>query len=267
MSLAQPFFREQGSGPMVVCLHSNASSSSQWRSLADLLQERFRVIAVDGYDAGKSPPWPSSAPLRLEDEVRLLAPVLQGAGDRFHLVGHSYGGAVAIKAALMFPERVASVVTYEPTLFWLLSGSDPLRSPVEGIWRAATEGAAAVDRGDNAAGARRFIDFWMGSGSFDAMPPARQAAVASSVSTVRRWRDTLTQETTPLSALAALAMPVLCMYGEDSPESSLSVVRVLRETLPNVTMAPQAAMGHMGPITHPERVNTQIAQFLDLHRT
>jgi pimeloyl-ACP methyl ester carboxylesterase len=267
MSSAEPFFREQGSGPALVCLHSNASSSSQWRSLADLLQDRFRVIAVDGYDAGKSPPWPSSEPLRLEDEVRLLAPVLQRAGDRFHLVGHSYGGAVAVKAALMFPQRVASMVVYEPTMFWLLAGADPLRSPVQGIWRAASEGADAVDRGDNAAGARRFIDFWMGSGSFDAMPPARQAAVASSVSKVRRWRDTLTQETTPLSALAALAMPVLCMYGEDSPESSLSVVRVLRETLPNVTMAPQAAMGHMGPITHPERVNTQIAQFLDLHRT
>jgi pimeloyl-ACP methyl ester carboxylesterase len=266
MKAAEPFFREQGSGPVVVCLHSNASSSSQWRSLADLLQDRFRVIAVDGYDAGKSPPWPSPGPLRLEDEVRLLAPVLQGVGDRFHLVGHSYGGAVAVKTALMFPERVASVVIYEPTLFWLLAGTDPLRSPVQGIWRAATEGADAVDRGDNAAGARRFIDFWMGSGAFDAVPPARQTAVASSVRNLRRWRDTLTRETTPLSAFGALATPVLCMYGEDSPESSLSVVRVLRETLPNVTMAPQPGMGHMGPITHPERVNSQVAQFLDLHR-
>lgn len=266
MDPVTPYFREQGSGEAVVCLHSNASSSSQWRLLSELLADRFHVIAVDGYDAGKSPPWPSPEPLRLEDEVNLLAPVLERAGERFHLVGHSYGGAIAIKTALKFPARVASVVIYEPTLFWLLSGADPLRSPVQGIWRAASDGADAVDRGDNAAGARRFIDFWMGSGAFDAMPPARQAAVASSASNLRRWRDTLTCETTPVSALASLTMPVLCMYGEDSPESSLSVVRVLRETLPNLTPAPQPGLGHMGPITHPERVNPRIGEFLDRNR-
>lgn len=263
MDLPTPFFREQGSGDGVVCLHSNASSSSQWRSLSELLADRFRVIAVDGYDAGKSPPWPSPEPLRLEDEARLLAPALQRAGDRFHLVGHSYGAAVAIRTALMYPARVASVVVYEPTLFCLVAGAEPQHSPAQGIWRAATAAADAVDRGDTAAGARHFIDFWMGSGAFDAMPPARQAAVAGSVRHVRRWRDTLTHEIMPLTALRSLAMPVLCMAGEDSPESSLSVVGVLRQTLPNMALAPQAGMGHMGPITHAERVNAQIAEFLD----
>jgi pimeloyl-ACP methyl ester carboxylesterase len=263
MDLVTPFFREQGSGPGVVCLHSNASSSSQWRSLSDSLAGRFHVIAVDGYDAGKSPAWPPAEPLRLEDEARLLSPALERAGERFHLVGHSYGAAVAIRTALMYPARVASVVVYEPTLFCLVADADPLNSPAQGIWRAATDAAEAVDRGDAAAGGRRFIDFWMGDGAFDAMPAARQGATASSVRHVRRWRDTLTHEVMPLSALRSLAMPVLCMAGEDSPESSLSVVRVLRDTLPDITLAPQAGMGHMGPITHAERVNAQIAGFLD----
>jgi pimeloyl-ACP methyl ester carboxylesterase len=263
MQPVTPFYREQGSGEAVVCLHSNASSSSQWRALADLLADRFHVIAVDGYDAGNSPPWPSEDPLRLEDEVRLLAPALECAGDRFHLVGHSYGAAIAIRAALTYGARVASVVVYEPTLFCLVAGADPLHSPAEGIWRAATEAAEAVDRGDEIACARRFIDFWMAPGAFDAMPPARQAAVAAAVRKVRRWRDTLTQDSMRLSALRSLTMPVLCLHGEDSPESSLSVVRVLAETLPDLRLAPQAGMGHMGPITHTQRVNSQIADFLD----
>lgn len=43
-----PFIREAGFGPAcVVCLHSNASSSAQWRGLMDRLSDRFRVIAVD----------------------------------------------------------------------------------------------------------------------------------------------------------------------------------------------------------------------------
>jgi pimeloyl-ACP methyl ester carboxylesterase len=177
-------------------------------------------------------------------------------------VGHSYGAAVAMKAAVMYSQRVRSVVVYEPTLFHLVVKGDPQDSPAEGIWRAASEAVDAVERGDSNAGAKRFIDFWMGSGAWASMPPARQAAVAGSIRNVKGWRDALFKETVPRSAFAALAVPVLCMVGENSPESSLSVARVLLQTLPRVTFAPQRGLGHMGPMTHPELVNAQIAKFL-----
>lgn len=257
-----PFIREQGDGTAVVCLHSNASSSSQWRSLSEALSPHFRVIAVDGWGAGKSPQWPSPGYPTLDDEVRLLGAALERAGDSFHLVGHSYGGAVAVKAALTYPSRVRSLALYEPTLFHLVTREDPLQSPAEGIWRAASAAADAVDAGDPAAAARHFIDFWMGEGSFDAMPPMRQAAVAASVRNVKGWRDALFERSFAHDALATLDMPVLCMWGERSPLSSLSVAAVLRENLKNVAPAPQAGLGHMGPITHPERVNEQVAGFL-----
>src|SRR5215470_12714439 len=59
MTIAEPFFREVGDGPGVVCLHANASTLGQWRGLMDLLAPRFRVFAPDSYDSGKSPHWPS----------------------------------------------------------------------------------------------------------------------------------------------------------------------------------------------------------------
>jgi hypothetical protein len=70
--LTEPFFREAGSGPGVVCIHSNASTSGQWRGLMDRLAPRFRVFAPDSYDAGKSPQWPSDRVIRLRDEVGLI---------------------------------------------------------------------------------------------------------------------------------------------------------------------------------------------------
>ena len=263
METAIPFFREQGTGAGVVCLHSNASSSGQWRTLTDLLSNRFTVIAVDGYGAGKSPQWPVGPALRLEDEVRLLDPALQRAGDRFHLVGHSYGAAVAVKTALMQPQRVRSLVLYEPTLFHLVAGADPLVSPAQGIWRAATDAAAAVDHGDLDAAAERFIDFWMGAGSWQGTPAVRQAGIAGATANVRTWRDTLFNETFAPSALATLDLPVLLLTGERSPESSLSVARILEGLLPKVTVVALEGIGHMGPITHPEVVNRRIADFLD----
>jgi pimeloyl-ACP methyl ester carboxylesterase len=60
MNRPLPFVREFGAGGVdVVCLHSNASSSSQWRALGETLAARFHVVAVDGYDAGKSPNGPA----------------------------------------------------------------------------------------------------------------------------------------------------------------------------------------------------------------
>lgn len=265
MTPLRPFVRDQGRGVPVVCLHSNASNSSQWRALGDALSGRHRVVAVDGYGAGKSPEWPHERLLRLDDEARLVEAVLPDGGEPFHLIGHSYGGAVAMKLATLYPQRLRSIVIYEPTLFHLVAGAEPLRSPAEGIWRVACDAAQAIERGDSAAAAERFIDFWMGRGSWAAMPEPRKAAVAGSMRNVGRWRDTLFGETAPVSAFASLDVPVLCLWGEASPASALAVVRALTGTLPRVTSAPQRGLGHMGPITHPETVNAQIAAFLARH--
>ena len=103
-----PYFREAGSGTPVVCIHSSASSSGQWRALMERLADRFRVIAVDLYGAGKTAAWPQDHPMHLDDELRLLSSVFRAAGDRFHLIGHSFGAAIALKAALADRDRLLS---------------------------------------------------------------------------------------------------------------------------------------------------------------
>src|SRR5688572_18189013 len=103
--LAAPFFVESGSGPGVVCLHANASTSSQWRGLMTSLEPTFHVLAADLFGAGKSPPWPTHRQVMLKHEAALLEPVFARAGDPFSLVAHSYGAAVALIAAVSRPAR------------------------------------------------------------------------------------------------------------------------------------------------------------------
>jgi pimeloyl-ACP methyl ester carboxylesterase len=91
MRQLEPFFREAGSGPGVVCIHANASTSGQWRGLMELLAPKFHVLAPDSYDSGKSPHWDSDRIIHLRDEVALIDPVLARAGSPLALVGHSYG--------------------------------------------------------------------------------------------------------------------------------------------------------------------------------
>ncbi len=257
-----PQFREAGAGPAVVCLHSNASTSGQWRALMELLSGRFRVIAVDAHGAGRSPDWPAGTPGWLDDEVALLRPLFNEIEGPFHLVGHSYGAAVALKAALRHGERVKSLALYEPTLFALLLARDPDHPAAQGIRDAATDAAAAVERGDLDAAGERFIDYWMGAGAWAAMPQARRLAVAQSMRGIRYWAHALMHEPTPLAAFAQLRVPVLYMVGRRSPPSSRGVFELLRGALPDVWVKQFDDLGHMGPVTHADLVNQAIEQFL-----
>ena len=152
----------------------------------DLLSPRHRVIAPDLYGSGRSVNWPSASEISLRDEVEFIAPVLQQAGDRFSLVGHSYGGAVALLAALQDPSRIRSLALYEPTLFALVDAQTPPPNGADGIRNAVKAASASLDAGDTDSAARHFIDFWMGSGSWATTPPARKSAIAASIISVRR---------------------------------------------------------------------------------
>jgi pimeloyl-ACP methyl ester carboxylesterase len=260
---ASPFFREVGSGPGVVCLHANASTSSQWRALMESLAPRFHVLAADSLGAGKSPPWPTDRQVSLHDEVALLEPVFVRAGDPHALVAHSYGAAVALIAAISQPRRVRALALYEPVLFAVLDAESPPPNDADGIRTAVAGAGAALDAADLFGAAECFIDFWMGKGTWARMPDSRKGPVAASVINVRGWARALFDEPTPLAAFSELKVPVLYMMGSDSPASSRGVGRLLTRALPQVQVVEFSGMGHMGPITHPEAVNDAISRFLE----
>jgi pimeloyl-ACP methyl ester carboxylesterase len=262
MHRPEPFFREAGTGPGVVCLHSNASTSGQWRALMDLLAPKFRVLAPDSYDAGKSPPWPSDRIIHLRDEAALIEPVLTRAGSPLALVGHSYGAAVALIAALANPGRVRAMALYEPTLFALLDAETSAPNEAEGIRSVVADASVALDAGNPDAAAERFIDYWMGTGTWKQTPEQRKPPIIASVTNVRRWGHALFTEPTSLKAFRSLDVPVLYMVGKRSRPSAHGVARLLMTALPRVELVEFENLGHMGPVTHPDPVNEVIKDFL-----
>jgi pimeloyl-ACP methyl ester carboxylesterase len=263
---ATPYFREAGSGPGVVCLHANSSSSSQWRALMEALAPNHHVLAVDSYGSGRSPAWPFERRLWLADEAALAEPVFERAGNPFALVGHSYGGAIALIAALAAPRRVRAMALYEPTPFSLIDAHSPPPNDADGIRNAAAAALPALAVGDRAGAAREFIDFWMGAGSWEAMGESRQAPILASIDHLSGWGHALFHEPTPLERFAELEMPILYMTGTRSPMSSLGVAKLLIPVLPRVEVVEFEGLGHMGPVTHPHVINRAIVDFLARHQ-
>jgi pimeloyl-ACP methyl ester carboxylesterase len=263
MQIPAPYFREAGEGTAVVCLHASASSSGQWRALMERLAPRFRVLAVDLYGSGKTSPWPGEHPMVLDDQVALLDPVFQAAGDRFHLIGHSLGGAIALKAALSNRDRLISLVLYEPVLFSVLVADAPESAAAREILAVRDDTIRWVDQGDLDAAAERFVDYWTGEGTWAATPENRRQAIAAAMRAERPEEHALFSDPTPLHAFAAIDVPTLFLTGTRSKASVRAIARLLTAVLPRVRVEEIDGVGHMAPVTHPERVNPLIERFLE----
>lgn len=262
MSSPKPYVHEAGAGPAVVCIHAEAATSSQWRPLMARLWADHRVMAPDLPGAGRTAAWPSDRVVTLRDEVDLLSPVFAAATGPVFLVGHAYGAAIALLSALAQPHRFLGLALYEPTLFALLEEEAPGQPAANGIRCAAADAGAAIERGEPACAAEGYIDYWMGPGTWRCMPSARRESIAACLRNVAARTRALFLEATPLAAFRTLEVPVLCMTGARSPASTRGVTRLLAGVLPDVKIIDFDALGHMGPVTHPELVNETVADFL-----
>lgn len=245
--------------PTVVLLHSSASSARQWQALREALQPDFRVLAVDLHGHGARPPWPADAPFALADDAALVEPLLRYAP--VHLVGHSYGAAVALKAAALYPRRVLGVVAYEPVLFALLRDDAAPSEPLRAVVTAAEGVSDALRRGDEHAAAHRFVDFWSGASAWQALDAVRQQAIAARMPSVLRHFDALLGESL-VAELAALAMPMLFLTGTETLPAMRRIGELLRAALPRAQHELVAGMNHMSPVTQPAAINARIEQFL-----
>jgi pimeloyl-ACP methyl ester carboxylesterase len=255
------YYRETGKGPSVICLHSVASSGLQWRPLMNCLAESYRVIAIDFYGDGKSPPCRDDRDFSIDDEIGLIEPILEEAGP-FHLVGHSYGGYVAVKICLSRPDRVASLVLYEPALWGTLVNSWPDDPSTREILTLRSETGRLIESGDTEAAAQRFIDYWAGEGSWKAIPDSRHDAIIAGIVTGdHKWKASPGPSISP-EELNALEVPTLVMTGSETAATMRGLISRLRQTLPRWRFVELEGLGHMGPITHAEIVNGTIADFL-----
>ena len=104
-------YLEQGSGDAVLLLHSSVAGNKQWRKLIDELSPHFKVIAPNLIGYGSTPHWTKKRLQTLNDQVGLLDVVFQRY-EKLSIVGHSFGGSVAMMAAKNYPKKVKDLICY-----------------------------------------------------------------------------------------------------------------------------------------------------------
>jgi pimeloyl-ACP methyl ester carboxylesterase len=256
---------EQGNGEPVMLLHSSASSSAQWRTLIGQLSERpngrFRVIAPDLYGYGGTSHWAGRGAFRLEHEAQLVCALLGRAGEPAHLVGHSFGGAVALHVARTRPDLLASLAVIEPVAFHLLRNRD--EAAFDEISEVSRCVAKALACGDYFGGIAGFVDYWSGPGAWAGIPQEKRPGFAVRLAKVALDFQATLNEPAALEDFAAMALPTLVVQGTCSPRPTRRICELLAGVLPDAQSRIVDGAGHMAPLTHRDAVNALVAAHLD----
>ncbi len=256
---------DEGSGEPVILLHSSSSSSRQWKKLQQEIGGRYRFLALDLYGYGNTDFPESAEAFVLEQEVSLLERLIARIDGLFHLVGHSYGGAVAMKTALKHRDRVCSLYLHEPVAFSLLKMEGRLDEWHE-IRSVAADVATHVAHGRHEDAAARFVDYWGGERTWAAMPDHRKPDLVRTVRKVPLDFDAIFAAKDSLSAYGELRMPIRLTAGNTGPLPARLVAELLSAAFGRDTLYVIDGVGHMAPVTHPQEINAHIISHLEANR-
>jgi pimeloyl-ACP methyl ester carboxylesterase len=250
----------QEGAPKVVLLHSGGMSSRQWKRLAESLAPDYHVLLPDFLGSGGNPPWQDDEAFEFQQDVEGVAELL--GKQPAHLVGHSYGGLIALTLARHTPQRVLSLAVYDPVTMGVLYNPTDAAG-VEDLARVMDHPKFQDDTvGGTDEWLEVFIDYWNGPGSWHALPQASRQAFLQVGRKVYLEVRSLLADRTPVSSYTLLRAPALLLQGETSPTAARRVTELLAEALPKARLLRIEGAGHMGPITHASTVNAAIADHI-----
>jgi pimeloyl-ACP methyl ester carboxylesterase len=251
--------QEVGDGPAVVFVHGASNAGASWAPLVARLAG-VRCVLLDRPGCGLSEPL--HAPLRDLDALatfgdELVADVLDALGlDRAHVVGTSFGGYFALRAAAAHPDRVVGVLefgwtlgapvartpfamrlAYAPVLGGLVTRVPATRRSVEAIFRSiGLRGALAAGRISN-------TDLeWFRSLLNDTDTMRNEMAALPPI--LHPWRGLDPRVQLPPDVLAAIRAPVRLVWGEDDPLGGADIARAFAARMPDAQLDTVAHAGH-----------------------
>ncbi len=251
----------QGAGRLVVLIHSSMAGARQWTRLMGELADRYESRAVNLFGYGGTPVWPHAEPPTLENYADAVVAAVPADAEGVSVVGHSFGGAVAMEVARRLGARVEKLILIEPSLFYLLHlhGRTEAFDEISGLSRRMDLGTAAPE-----AAAEQFITYWGGPEAWRTNSDERKAAFIRGVPVVSHEWNAVFRGDTRREAWARLLPERTMLLSSRAPKRpSREIMELLIEACPAWRLTQIGDGGHMAPLTHPQLINPVVRAFLD----
>jgi pimeloyl-ACP methyl ester carboxylesterase len=240
---------EQGAGPCIVFVPGSFSNTAAWRPIVDLLKDRFRTVATSLMGYGGTEEIRAADNESAVPQTEAVEAVVSHTGSAVHMVGHSWGGTIALAVALRGKVRLSSLVLFEANPCDVLrqSGDEETYNAVRQMWAAYVKAYAAGE----ADAARRVADFWEGKGSFESMPPrVRDYMIRTTPTNILDWSAHWAFRTT-LAEYASIKIPTLLVYGGETHAAMRNAAHILSRHIPAAKLAEVPLARHFLITTHP----------------
>jgi len=211
---------------------------------------------------GKTDPLPPHAELTHDKNASLVKSLIETLSSTSgYMVGHSYGGATALRYMCADPSWVERLVLIEPIVTLLLKEAGQAEIFAEYLSVAETFLAQAKSGNDRAAW-QGFLDYRNGQGTWENMTEKAQARFcAMTEQGISTMSANLINPTT-IADCKSIEAQTLIIYGENTTEPDRCVAELLHEIMPNNQIVVLAGAEHMSPLSHPEEVAEAIRNHL-----
>ncbi len=254
-----------GHGPrQSLLIHCSLGHAGGWSRLVAALDDLVTGIAYDLPGHGRSADWDGTSDIQSLSTAMAVDLLEDLAGGRpVDVIGHSFGGTVALRLAVERPDLVRSLVLIEPVFFAVAVADRPDLKADKDPRMVAYR--AAVDAGDRAAAAEAFTSVWGDGRAWERMPESQRNAMIARIHLIEAGSPAIYGDCAGLLSggrLETIACPVLLIRGGDSPEVTAAINDGLARRIARSTQLAVPGAGHMMPITHPGAVADATRIFL-----
>jgi 3-oxoadipate enol-lactonase len=233
-----------------VFLHGFSFDRRMWDCVTSAVDPRLDLFVLDLPGFGEAPV-PTEAAAPTDAVISALDAV--GIG-RVDLIGHSYGGEVALSVALAHPRRVSSLT---------LIGSGLTGFPTSRGWQ---EHMAHVRAEVHRAGAEAGLEAWRSHPNFRPGHGDLRTRLVALTDRYTGWHWTNPELVKPLQPsidlLHGVSVPTLVMVGEDDTTQALDMAAELASGIPDARLIRLPGVGHVPPVEDAARVAKEIDRFL-----
>jgi pimeloyl-ACP methyl ester carboxylesterase len=256
-------FQQAGSGPALILVHGLLGYSFSWRFAIPRLARNRQVFALDMPGSGFSDCQVEDC--RLRPAAQRLLGFLDAVGiSSCDLIGSSYGGATAIVAAAIAPERIRSLILVSPANPWSRNGRKRLAVLRNAAVAAVFPSIARPLRGLHADFHRRMygdprrVAADTIAGYSRAL--ARRGVLDHAVKIVRSWREDMQELQESLPKIAGI--PTLLVWGSRDRVVDPSSALILKSHFNNAQSVVIEGAGHLPYEECPEEFCRLVSPFL-----